>query len=151
MSIYVDADACPVKHEIQQVARSFAIDVFLVASYAHYSPSRVGKWKYVDSTKESADLYIVNHVHTGDIVITDDYGLSSLLVPRNVYVLTSRGKTIHEGNIDTYLEQRFLAQKARNAGYRTKGPSALKKEDKQKFVERLQALLHSLIDNEWPQ
>jgi uncharacterized protein len=31
-------------------------------------------WKYVDASKEAADLYIMNHSGPWDIVITQDIG-----------------------------------------------------------------------------
>ncbi len=38
------------------------------------------KWKFVDSTKEAVDLYIMNHVKAGDLVVTQDIGLASTIV-----------------------------------------------------------------------
>ncbi|MDI5789561.1 DUF188 domain-containing protein [Bacillus licheniformis] len=37
-------------------------------------------WTYVDPHKEAADLYIANHVRPGDVVVTQDIGLASLLL-----------------------------------------------------------------------
>ncbi|TDQ41725.1 YaiI/YqxD family protein [Aureibacillus halotolerans] len=144
MSVFVDADACPVKDEVLQVSREYGIRVVFVASYSHFSPSAIGHWIYVDSAKESADMYIVNHVAENDVAITDDYGLAGLLLPKRVYVLTSRGKSIHEGNITLHLNQRFLSQKARMAGQRSKGPTAIKQSDKAHFATALDTLLAKL-------
>jgi uncharacterized protein YaiI (UPF0178 family) len=49
-------------------------------------------WKYVDSGKEAADLYFLNHAGKGDIVGTQDFGLASTLLPKNVYVISPRGE-----------------------------------------------------------
>jgi hypothetical protein len=35
-------------------------------------------WKYVDSGKEAADLFIMNHASKGNITITQDIGLASI-------------------------------------------------------------------------
>jgi uncharacterized protein len=40
------------------------------------------RWKFVDSTKEAVDLYMMNHVKAGDLVITQDIGLASTLLPK---------------------------------------------------------------------
>jgi uncharacterized protein len=74
----VDADACPVKEEIASFAESFHIKSLFVASYAHLANQ---PWVYVDPDKESADLYIMNHVKNNDAVITQDIGLASLVLP----------------------------------------------------------------------
>jgi hypothetical protein len=34
-TIYVDADSCPVKAEIVEIAKKFAIDIFFIASFDH--------------------------------------------------------------------------------------------------------------------
>ncbi len=41
--ILVDADACPVKAEIKQVAEHFQLDVIFVASFNHYSVNTNGE------------------------------------------------------------------------------------------------------------
>jgi uncharacterized protein len=45
------------------------------------------KWKFVDSTKEAVDFYIMNHVKAYDIVVTQDIGLASTLLLKGAYVL----------------------------------------------------------------
>jgi uncharacterized protein len=41
MTIFVDADACPVKKEIVEIANSFAVNCLFVASYARISSELV--------------------------------------------------------------------------------------------------------------
>lgn len=108
-----------------------------MASYQHHSTKVSGKWVYVDPDREAADLYIVNHVNKGDLVITQDMGLAGLLTQRGVYILSPRGKPIHEGNISSLLEQRYLSKKWREKGHRTKGPKAMSLEDRSLFKKAL--------------
>ncbi len=78
--IMVDADSCPVKEEIVEIANSFTVDAVFVASYAHMQNDLNGAvWKFIDSSKEAADLFIMNNVKTGDAVVTQDIGLASTL------------------------------------------------------------------------
>lgn len=91
-TIHVDADACPVKDEILHCASLHEIEVCFVASYKNMMNNPEGKWVYVDADKEAADLYIVNSVKKGDIVVTADIGLAGTLLPKNVYVLSPREK-----------------------------------------------------------
>lgn len=138
MKILVDADACPVKKEIDDLCRKYAIEVVYVASYAHYSRDNSSEWVYVDANKEEADLYIVNHVTKGDIVVTQDMGLASLLTHKGVYVITNRGKKLEEEKMSQILHDRYLSYKQLHAGERIKGPRSLTDEDRLRFSRTLE-------------
>ncbi len=137
MKIIVDADACPVKEEITLLGKEFEVDVVFVASYAHYSAERRSNWIYVDSEKEAADIYIANHVSKGDVVVTQDMGLASLLTHKGVYVMTERGKILMEKDMPTILHQRYLSYKQLSAKKKVKGPKAFTDQDRSKFYNVL--------------
>lgn len=122
-TIFVDADACPVKDEILQTASEYEVQVLFVASFEHYQLSRSNeeKWKYVDPHKEAADLYIANHVKPGDIVVTQDIGLASLLLNRNVSVMSERGRLYKEDTIDFALEAVIFPANKEEKAYMPKG------------------------------
>jgi uncharacterized protein len=93
------------------------IEVIFVASYNHTTDKTYGgRWVFVDTGKEEADLYIVNHVQKKDIVITQDIGLAGLLLSKDVIVVTPRGKHCTEANIDTALQFRYLLAMERRGG-----------------------------------
>ncbi|PSA93956.1 YaiI/YqxD family protein [Bacillus atrophaeus] len=142
-TIFVDADACPVKDEILLVASDFNVQVLFVASFEHYQLSRgkEEKWKYVDPHKEAADLYIANHVKPGDIVVTQDIGLASLLLNRKVSVMSERGRLYKEDTIDFALQGRHISGKQRRKGIYSKGPKKLNNQDRERFVTLLQKIL----------
>lgn len=139
--IYVDADACPVKEDILDVTKLYPIDIFFIASYTHVSNSDDFRWVYVDAESEEVDMYIVNRAAPGDVVITQDYGLASLLSGRGVCVLSPRGKQYTEENMDRMLHERFLAAKARRTGARVKGPRKLTRHDRDCFRNALRRIL----------
>src|SRR5213080_1580663 len=64
------------KKEIWDCATRFQVKVIFVASYKNMMNDPEGKWVYVDAVKEAADLYIINAVKKGDLVITNDIGLA---------------------------------------------------------------------------
>lgn len=140
-TIYVDADACPVKDEILDIAKSFGVQLFFIASYAHYGADRQGAWIFVDPDREAADLYIVNHAKRGDVVVTQDMGLASLLSNKEIFLLTPRGDEIIERDIPRILERRYLSYKALAAGRRIKGPKPFTDADRKKFSAVLTNLL----------
>lgn len=141
-TVFVDADACPVKAEIEKISRQFDYKVILVASYAHHmQPSKDTVTVMVDSRKEEVDLYIVNHCRKGDVVVTQDYGLASLLLPKGVFVLSPRGKEYTEEKMEELLYTRHLSSKQRRAGIKTKGPSKFTQQDVITFCNEFKNIL----------
>ncbi|GKU81294.1 YaiI/YqxD family protein [Niallia sp. NCCP-28] len=140
--MYVDADSCPVKEEIVEIAKCYSVEVLFVASYAHMTREETNmKWKYVDSSKEAVDLFIMNSVKKQDIVITQDIGLASTLLLKDVYVLSPRGKLMEEKDIATALDMRYLSAKARRRGIYGKGPKSFTEADRKNFKRNLIKIL----------
>jgi uncharacterized protein len=138
----VDADSCPVKEEIVEIANERRIKTLFIASYAHKKKdSSEMNWTYVDSSKEAVDLYIMNHTKANDIVVTQDIGLASTLLLKGVYVLSPRGTLYEESSINTALDLRYLSAKARRNGVYGKGPKRFTNEDRVRFVEQFTKIL----------
>ncbi|RUS48476.1 DUF188 domain-containing protein [Cohnella sp. AR92] len=146
--VVVDADACPVKAEIAETVRSCGATALLVSSYAHHL---VGEPSVdvvtVDSSDQSADLYIANAMKRTDVLVTGDYGLAAIGLARGAAVLTPRGRQITEADIDGLLAQRHLSAKMRRGGARTKGPRAFTDEDRGRFRQKLTFLLGGMQEN----
>ncbi|MBU9722488.1 YaiI/YqxD family protein [Litchfieldia alkalitelluris] len=142
--IFVDGDSCPVVKEIISAASRYSVQVTFVSSYAHVRkedfPPLV-KQIFVDQDREAADLKIANLVHSGDLAVTDDLGLSSLLLAKGVLILTSRGKWITNHNIDYLLDSRYRSAKQRRAGGKSKGPKKLTEQDRENFLKELEKIL----------
>lgn len=136
MKILVDADASPVKDEVIEVAATFHIAVILVMSIAHYSfdshPEHV-ETIYVEKGVDQADFKIVQLAKKGDIIITQDYGLASLLLPKGCRVIHHKGYEYTDYNIERLLDSRHFSALQRKAGLRTKGPSVFTIENRQQF------------------
>ncbi|OWA36681.1 DUF188 domain-containing protein [Saccharibacillus sp. O16] len=145
MRILVDADACPVKEEIKQAAKITGTPVILVSSYDHVLREEAGiQVVRVDRGKESADLYIVNHLKAGDLVITQDYGLAALVLAKRAYALSERGVIYDSANIEFLLDRRHISAKVRRGGGRTRGPKKFTAEDRAIFAEKCLKLLYEL-------
>lgn len=99
------------------------------------------KWKFVDSTKEAFDLYIMNHVKAGDKVINQDIGLASTLLPKGVFILSPKGISYEEKSIHTTLDMRYLSEKARRKGIYGKGLKPYTNEDRLSFMKELSNIL----------
>ncbi|WP_099221204.1 YaiI/YqxD family protein [Listeria costaricensis] len=138
MQVFVDADACPVKEEILRLRDLFQLDVCFVASYNHFMMDTNGEnWLFVDTQKEAVDMRILTLTHSGDIIITQDIGLSSMLLNKGCMVFSNRGEEYREQDMAYLLEIRHLHAKERRGGHYAKGPKKLLPEDKARFFETL--------------
>lgn len=147
--IVVDGDSCPVKAEIIELANTFKVEVKMVSSYDHYiKPAQGVTVIQVDRSQQSADLYIANHIATGDIVITQDYGLAALVIAKSCRALSPRGEVYDCGNIDYLLERRHVSAKTRRAGRNLfKGPKPFTDKDRENFKQMLLKLLQDMQEN----
>lgn len=141
--ILVDADACPVKAEIKQVAEHFQLDVIFVASFNHYSVNTNGEnWIFVDTGKESADMRMMNLAKKGDIIVTQDIGLASILLAKGTFVFSNRGELYRE-EMSLMLDIRYRHAKDRQQGKYSKGPKAMSDQDRSLFKDRLTTFLQN--------
>lgn len=137
-SLFVDADACPVKEECIACASHFRLNIVFVASMKNMTNNYPGtKWVYVDWDKEAADLYIMNHSRKGDIAVTADIGLAATLLGKGVSVISPRGILYNESNIDSMLFMRHESAKKRRQGIHSKGPKSFTVKDRENFCETL--------------
>lgn len=146
--IVVDGDSCPVKAEIIEIAGQFGFPVLMVSSFDHVLKEAPGvEVVQVDRSQQSADLYIVNHIRRGDIVVTQDFGLAALVLAKACQAISPRGDIFHAGNIDYLLERRHVQAKARRSGKHSRGPSPFSEEDRRDFRSNLINLLRDLQEN----
>lgn len=148
MKVIVDADACPVKDIIIDETEGISVDVILVSSLSHFSsrdyPEHV-ETVYVEAGADAADFKIVQLANEHDVIITQDYGLASLLLPKGCIVLHHKGFEYNDMNIDYLLETRHAGSMIRQSGGRTKGPRALSKEDKNAFSKLFKKKLEEVM------
>lgn len=146
MKILIDADASPVKQEVISLADAYGLEVVLVSSIAHYSneahPDFV-QIVYVEKGADQADFKIVQLAKKGDIIITQDYGLASLLLPKGCHVMHHKGRLYTSDNIDQLLHNRHFSAMQRKSGQRTKGPKPFTQEDRQSFKTFLNKFLQT--------
>lgn len=141
MKIMVDADACPVKEWIVSCAKKHELEVIMVCDVAHmlfYNEAFVTVVT-VDQGADSADLAIANRTQAGDICITQDYGLASLLLAKKAVVLHPNGFFYTQENIDRMLFDRHLSREMRRQK-KSRGGHIRKrtKEDDEKFLHALE-------------
>lgn len=141
MKIIVDADACPVKGIIEDIASSQGIELIMVSNYHHIIASDYAQLIVVDAASQSADMTIANNTRPGDIIITQDYGLASMVLAKKACAIHPSGNIYTLDNIDGLLMQRYVNQKARQARKRIAGPKKRQAEDDQRFKNNLGKLI----------
>ena len=113
MKILVDADGCPVVNLTIKIAKEYDLDIIIVKNYAHEIHDPYATIITVDISNDSADFSIVNKAEKGDIVVTQDYGLSAMALSKEAICINQNGLIISSKNIDGLLNQRHINQKLR--------------------------------------
>ncbi len=141
MKILIDADACPVTKLVIELCKEKKIDVEVYFDTSHEFHSDYAKVFFIDEGNDSVDYFLLKNVRENDIVITQDYGLASLVLTKKGKCINQNGLIFSNNNIDTLLNSRYLSAKSRKAGYRTKGPSKRTYEDDLNFLNNLNKIL----------
>jgi len=145
MPIYVDGDACPVKEEVYRVARRHGVRVFVVSN----SPLRVPPDDLVESVVvkggfDAADDWIADRIGEGDVAITSDIPLAERCLQAGARVLGPKGNAFTEDAIGEALATRALLDMLRQSGVLGGGPAPFAKEDRSRFLSKLDDALHAI-------
>ena len=117
MRIIIDGDACPKINLIEGIANRYNIEVIIFCDFTHNIES-VNKVIQVDKGYQSVDMKIINYIKKYDIIVTQDYGLASICLDKNCFVIDPKGKEYTKSNIDILLQNRYLNMKLKHK----KGP-----------------------------
>ena len=141
--IYVDADACPVKAEVETVASRRGVRVAMVSNGGiRPSANPLIESVYVSEGADEADKWIAEHAGAGDVVVTADIPLAAKCVAAGAKVLKPNGETLSERNVREALAMRDLAADLRAADpFRQGGGKPFSKADRSRFLEALERLL----------
>jgi uncharacterized protein YaiI (UPF0178 family) len=145
ITIYVDADACPIKAEIYRVAERYGLQVYVVSN----SPIAVPKAALIErvlvgSNPDAADDWIAEHASAGAIVITADVPLAHRALKAGADVIAPTGKLLTESSIGMALATRNLMQDLRSAGEITGGPKPFQPRDRSNFLSTLDLVITQL-------
>ncbi len=149
ISLYIDADACPVKQEIYRVAerhagKGVALKVYVVSNAPIAVPRDMGdliERVVVGAGMDEADHWIAERAKRGDIVITADVPLASRAVKAGAEVIAPNGKPFTEESIGMVLATRNLLDSLRSAGEITGGPKPFAPRDRSEFLSALDRAL----------
>jgi len=138
ITIYVDADACPVKAEIYRVAERHGLPVTVVANQPIAVPRE--DWitrVHVGGGPDVADDWIAERAGKGDVVVTADVPLADRCVKAGASVISPTGRAFTEASIGMALATRNLLDDLRSAGEVTGGPKPFSPRDRSAFLSAL--------------
>lgn len=142
MTVYIDADACPVTRIAERVAKEYSIPVVLLCDTNHVLTSDYSTVKVIGAGADAVDIALINLCKRGDIVITQDYGVAALALGKGAKAIHQSGMWYTDENIDRLLMERHLARKARQSGkHHLKGPAKRTEEDDRRFAESFEQLI----------
>src|SRR3954447_10671687 len=145
LTIYVDADACPVKDEVYRVARRYGLRVAVVAN----APLRVPAGPLIELVVRpgfgAADDWIAEQAGPGDVVVTADVPLAARCLERGSRALDPRGRPFRDSDMGAALGMRNLMDELRQGGAVTGGPAAMTAKDRSRFLSKLDEMAGAVV------
>jgi uncharacterized protein len=144
MKMWVDADACPntIKEILFRAAIRTKTKLILISNHAISTPASpfISKIQVIAGF-DVADNKIIQILESGDLVITADIPLADAVIDKAGIALNPRGELYSKENIKERLSLRNFSADLRSSGVQTGGPSALSKNQIQRFANALDLIL----------
>ncbi len=141
--IYVDADACPVKAEVERVGTRHKVKMFIVSNGGiRPSQNPFVETVVVSDGPDIADMWIADRATKGDVVVTGDIPLAAKCIEAGALVIKHNGEALTERNIGNVLATRDLMADMRAADpFRQGGGRPFSKADRSRFLDGLEKAL----------
>lgn len=142
-TLYIDADACPVKDEAERVATRLRLPMVLVCNGGlRPSQNPFVTLQIVPEGPDVADQWIAAHCGPGDVVVTADIPLADRCLKAGAQVVQHNGEVLTMSNIGGRLATRDLMQDIRAADpFRQGSGSAFSKADRARFLQSLDRVM----------
>ena len=144
-TLFIDADACPVKAEAEKVATRHRIAMKLVSNGGlRLSQNPLVETVIVSEGPDIADMWIADRAGPGDVVITGDIPLAAKCIEAGAAVLKHNGEALTAANIGNVLATRDLMTDLRAADpFRQGGGKGFTKADRSRFLDALERTLRT--------
>lgn len=147
-TLYIDADACPVREEAFRVATRLNLPVVVVSNGSR--PIRPPglpnvRMVVVGDKPDEADDWIAERIGPADVCVTADIPLASRCLARGARALSHTGHVWTGDNIGSALAGRAVAQHLREIGAGGGGPPPLSKTDRSRFLSALDTLAQAAL------
>jgi len=138
ITLFVDADSCPVKDDIFRVAERYQITTYVVANcFMRLPQQEFLKFVKVGSRFNEADDWIADRATVASIVVTNDVPLAGRVVAKGGVALSPTGRLFDQESIGLALSKRNLLEQLRQAGEITGGPEPFTPRARSNFRQAL--------------
>ena len=147
-TLFIDADACPVRAEAFRVATRLNLPVRVVSNGSRpiRPPGLLNvEMVTVGGAPDEADDWIAERIGPGDVCITADIPLASRCLARGARALSHTGHVWTGDTIGSALAGREVARHMREIGAGGGGPPPLTKADRSKFLSALDTQVQAAL------
>jgi uncharacterized protein len=145
-TIYVDADACPVKEEAAKVAARHGLAIHFVSNAFMRLPDGEKVHRVVvPDGPDVADDWIAERITSSYIAVTADIPLASRCLKAGAKVIGATGKPFTDANIGTALAMRDLQQHLRETGESKGYNASFTKQDRSRFLQVLEQAVQDIM------
>ena len=146
VKIYVDADGCPVKNEVERIATRHQVETYLVCDGGIRPPlNPLIQLVVVNQGADAADDWIAEHIERADICVTGDIPLADRCLKEGAFTIRPNGDTYTNDSIGMALATREIMQGLRETGEMTGGPPPFSKSDRSKFLDRMEIIVQEAM------
>ena len=145
-TLYIDADACPVREECYRVAQRLGLPARVVSNGSRpIRPSGLPgvEMVVVPATPDAADDWIAERIGAADVCVTADIPLAARCLAAGAQAVSPTGHRWTDANIGNALAGRAVSQHLREIGAASGGPAAMTKADRSRFLSELDAACHA--------
>jgi uncharacterized protein YaiI (UPF0178 family) len=144
-TIYVDADACPVKDEAVRVAERHGLAIHFVSNAWMRLPEGPLVHRVVVSDgPDAADDWIASRIGQRDIAVTADIPLAGRCLKAGARVIGPTGKPFTESSIGMALAMRDLSRHLRETGESKGYNSSFTRQDRSRFLQALEEAVQAI-------
>ncbi len=145
-TLYIDADACPVKDAALRVAERHGLRVFVVSNGGiRPSPHPLVETVIVAEGPDAADMWIAERIGPGDVCVTGDIPLAARCIEAGARAIRHNGEAFTAANIGHQLAMRDLMADLRAANPLGAGGGGkpFGKADRSRFLDALERMVRA--------
>jgi hypothetical protein len=145
ITLYIDADACPVKEECYKVAERHGAQVYVVSnSFMRVPTHKLIQQIVVDAGPDEADDWIAERADAQAIIITADILLAERALQAGAVVLRPNGRAFTTADIGAAVATRALMEQLRSTGDQMGGAPPFTARDRSDFLQALHLAMEKL-------
>lgn len=143
MRILIDGDGCMRTDTTISIAKQHNIPVKIFHDTARIIDNEYAEIRVIDKGRDAVDIAIANEILKGDIVITNDVGLATMVLAKGGHAMNSYGLTYTTDNISAFAEARYIKGCIKRKTDRHKTGRILPKQEHFSFYQELSNLIES--------